>query len=113
MDGPAGIQGRQVELSGQSDADAANLLGRMEQVPFSRWHAKARIVMGSATFFDAFNSLSLAFALPILIGLWHISARQSGLLIASSYVGQLAGALLFSRVAEKSGRIPSATAGTA
>ena len=69
--------------------------------------------MGSATFFDAFNSLSLAFALPILIRLWHISPRQSGFLIASSYVGQLAGALLFSRLAEKFGRIPSATAGIA
>jgi putative MFS transporter len=69
--------------------------------------------MGSATFFDAFNSLSLAFALPILIGSWHISPRQSGLLIASSYVGQLAGALLFSWLAEKFGRIPSATAGIA
>jgi putative MFS transporter len=94
-------------------ADAASLIARMESVPFSRWHAKARVVMGSATFFDAFNSLSLAFALPILIGLWHISARQSGFLIASSYVGQLAGALLFSRLAEKFGRIPSATAGIA
>jgi putative MFS transporter len=85
----------------------------MESVPFSRWHAKARVIMGSATFFDAFNSLSLAFALPILIGQWHISPRQSGLLIASSYVGQLAGALLFSWLAEKFGRIPSATAGIA
>ena len=85
----------------------------MENVPFSRWHANARIIMGSATFFDAFNSLSLAFALPILIGLWHISPRQSGLLIASSYAGQLAGALLFSWLAENFGRIPSATAGIA
>ena len=85
----------------------------MENVPFSRWHATARVIMGSATFFDAFNSLSLAFALPILIGLWHISPRQSGLLIASSYVGQLAGALLFSWLAEKYGRIPSATTGIA
>jgi putative MFS transporter len=93
--------------------DASSLLARMESVPFSRWHSKARVIMGSATFFDAFNSLSLAFALPILIGLWHISPRQSGLLIASSYVGQLAGALLFSWLAEKFGRIPSATAGIA
>jgi putative MFS transporter len=94
-------------------ADATSLIARMESVPFSRWHAKARVIMGSATFFDAFNSLSLAFALPILIGLWHISPRQSGLLIASSYAGQLAGALLFSWLAEKFGRIPSATAGIA
>jgi MFS transporter, putative metabolite:H+ symporter len=94
-------------------ADAAALLARMENVPFSRWHATARVIMGSATFFDAFNSLSLAFALPILIRLWHVSPGQSGFLIASSYAGQLAGALLFTWVAEKFGRIPSATAGIA
>jgi putative MFS transporter len=93
--------------------DAAGLITRIESVRFSRWHAKARVIMGSATFFDAFNSLSLAFALPILIGLWHISPRQSGLLIASSYVGQLAGALLFSWLAEQFGRIRSATTGIA
>ena len=76
------------EYSHRSDRnpDAANLLARMEQVPFSRWHMNARLVMGSATFFDAFNALSLAFALPTLIRLWHISPRQSGLLISASYV---------------------------
>jgi putative MFS transporter len=85
----------------------------MEQVPFSRWHMKARLVMGSATFFDAFNALSLAFALPTLIRLWHISPRQSGLLISASYVGQLAGALAFSALAEKLGRIRGTTAAIA
>src|SRR5580658_6705742 len=85
----------------------------MERAPFSRWHMKARIVMGSATFFDAFNALSLAFALPVLIRLWHISPAQSGLLIAVSYVGQLAGALLFSQLAERFGRVRSATAAVA
>jgi putative MFS transporter len=85
----------------------------MEQVPFSRWHANARIVMGSATFFDAFNALSLAFALPSLIRLWHISPKQSGLLISASYVGQLAGALVFSALAEKVGRIRGTTAAIA
>ncbi len=69
--------------------------------------------MGSATFFDAFNALSLAFALPTLIRLWHISPRQSGLLISASYVGQLAGALVFSALAEKIGRIRGTTAAIA
>jgi len=87
---------------------AGALLARMESVPFTIWHAKARVVMGSATFFDAFNALSLAFALPILIKLWHISATQSGVLIGTAYIGQLAGALLFSWLAEKFGRVPSA-----
>jgi putative MFS transporter len=113
VNGSAGIQGRESELSRQSDTDAANLLARMEQVPFSGWHAKARIIMGSATFFDAFNALSLAFALPTLIQLWHISPRQIGLLISVSYAGQLAGALVFSALAEKFGRIRGTTAAIA
>jgi MFS transporter, putative metabolite:H+ symporter len=95
------------------EAEAAALIARFENVPFSRWHAKARVIMGSATFFDAFNALSLAFALPILIRLWHISPTQIGLLIGTGYVGQLAGALLFGWAAEKFGRIRSATAAVA
>ena len=94
-------------------ADAAGLIARLESAPFSRFHAKARVVVGSATFFDAFDALSLAFALPVLIGLWHITPQQTGLLISSSYAGQLIGALLFSSLAEKHGRIRSAAAATA
>ncbi|HUA20947.1 MAG TPA: MFS transporter [Bryobacteraceae bacterium] len=94
-------------------ANAAALLARMEGVPFTWWHAKARLVMGSATFFDAFNALSLAFALPILIRAWHITPAESGVLIGASYVGQLAGALIFSWLAERRGRIPSAVSSVA
>ncbi len=92
--------------------DAAELIARIESVPFSRWHARARIIVGSATFFDAFSALSLAFALPVLIGAWHISPGQSGVLIGSSYIGQLIGALIFSSLAERFGRVPSAAAAT-
>ena len=113
IDGPVGAEARENERTRQSAADAASLLTRMEQVPFSRWHANARIVMGSATFFDAFNALSLAFALPTLVRLWHISPKQIGLLISASYVGQLAGALVFSALAEKVGRIRGTTAAIA
>ena len=113
IDGPAGGEARESERVGRSDADAASLLTRMEQVPFSRWHMNARLVMGSATFFDAFNALSLAFALPTLIRLWHISPKQSGLLISASYVGQLAGAIVFSALAENVGRIRGTTAAIA
>src|SRR2546422_7762784 len=100
-------------MSQHVEVAAADLLARLESVPFSRWHAKARVVVGSATFFDAFSALSLAFALPVLIGLWHITPAQTGVLIGSSYVGQLIGALLFSSLAEKFGRIRSAAAATA
>jgi MFS transporter, putative metabolite:H+ symporter len=108
----ASVPGVETGPSPRGDA-AAQLLARMENVPFSRWHTHARIVMGSATFFDAFNALSLAFALPILIRLWHISPGQTGYLIAASYVGQLAGALMFSWLAEEFGRVRSATVAVA
>jgi len=89
------------------------LIARLENVPFSSLHVKARIIVGSATFFDAFNALALAFALPVLIRLWNITPAQTGFLIGISYVGQFIGALLFSLFAEKFGRIRAAAAATA
>ncbi|HZE52388.1 MAG TPA: MFS transporter [Bradyrhizobium sp.] len=96
-----------------SEGAAANLLARMEQLPMSGWFVRARVVMGSATFFDAFNALSIAFVLPILVPLWHITAPEVGIMIGASYVGQVVGALAFSWAAERYGRVPCAAAATA
>lgn len=93
--------------------EAAGLLFRIENVPFSWWHTKARIVMGSATFFDAFDALALAFVLPVLVGLWHLSPTQVGTLIAAGYLGQVIGALSFGWLAERYGRVPSVTGAVA
>jgi putative MFS transporter len=91
------------------DAASAALIRRIESVPFSRWHTKARIIVGSATFFDAFDALSIAFVLPVLIGLWHIEPLEIGVLIGASYIGQFIGALTFGWYAERRGRIRSVT----
>ncbi len=105
MDSPAQIS----PIVNRTEVSAGQLLARLESVPFTRWHLKARLIMGSATFFDAFGALSMAFALPVLNGLWHISLRQSGVLIGATYVGQLGGAILFSWIAERFGRVRSAS----
>jgi putative MFS transporter len=94
-------------------ASAPALIARLERVPFSRWHLRARIIMGSATFFDAFDALSLAFVLPVLVRLWGISAVQIGWLISAGYLGQFVGALLFGALAERYGRVRSAAGATA
>jgi putative MFS transporter len=96
-----------------SEDAAAALITRLEQVPTSRWFVRARVVMGSATFFDAFNALSIAFVLPILVPLWHITAPEIGFMIGASYVGQVVGALAFSWGAERYGRVRCAAAATA
>ncbi|MBL9215343.1 MAG: MFS transporter [Opitutaceae bacterium] len=90
------------------DLRGRTLIARMNNVPFSRWHMKPRVIMGSATFFDAFDALSLAFVLPVLKGLWDLSVGQVGLLISIGYIGQFIGALFFGSLAEKIGRVKSA-----
>ena len=89
------------------------LIARLEAVPFSRWHLRARIVVGSATFFDAFDALSLAFVLPVIVRLWQITPAQIGWLIATGYLGQFAGALVFGALAERHGRVRSVAGATA
>jgi MFS transporter, putative metabolite:H+ symporter len=98
-------------LAPAAGADA--LIARLESVPFSRWHLRPRVVVGTATFFDAFDALSLAFVLPVLVPLWQLSPRQVGVLIAIGYLGQLLGALIFGSLAESIGRIRSAAAAVA
>lgn len=95
------------------EAGAAALLARLERVPFSRWHVRPRVVVGSATFFDAFDALSLAFVLPVLAPLWRLTPAQIGSLISISYVGQFIGALIFGALAERAGRIRSAAGAVA
>jgi len=93
-------------------AKAADLIARMESVPFSKWHVWPRVIMGSATFFDAFTALALASATPVLIQLWHLTPAQVGYLLAASYLGQFAGALVFGWLGERIGRVMSATFAT-
>lgn len=82
-----------------------NIVSRMERVPFSRWQIKARLLVGTGTFFDAFDALAIAQVMPVLSKMWHLNAGQISLLIAIGYLGQLFGALLFSELAERKGRL--------
>jgi MFS transporter, putative metabolite:H+ symporter len=87
------------------DRRAGLLLARIERIQISPWHVRALLVMGSATFFDAFDVLAIAYVLPTLIGVWKLAPRTIGLLISSSFVGQIVGALFFGWLAERIGRL--------
>jgi MFS transporter, putative metabolite:H+ symporter len=83
-----------------------DIAARIERLPFSRWHLKARILIGTATFFDAFDALTIAQIIPVLRPLWNLSGTQAGLLISTGYLGQLVGAILAGIFAERWGRLP-------
>jgi len=86
-------------------ADGQTVIARLERLPQSWWHLKTRIVVGTATFFDAFDALAIAVTLPALIGLWKLEPSQIGFLISAGYVGQIVGAVFFGWFAERYGRI--------
>ena len=90
------------------DRRAASLLARIERTQVSPWHIRALVVMGSATFFDAFDVLAIAYVLPSLIGVWKLAPRTIGILISSSFLGQIVGALFFGWLAERIGRLQCA-----
>jgi putative MFS transporter len=84
-----------------------NVVARIERLPTSWWHVKTRIIVGVATFFDAFDALAIATVLPALVPLWKLTGPQIGFMISAGFLGQLVGALLFGWIGERYGRMPA------
>src|SRR5471030_3171398 len=92
-------------LSAPSPLSAELISARMERLPFSRFHFRILSVIGACSFFDAFDSLTLSYVLPVLVTLWHFTPADTGLMISTGYVGQMLGAWGFSWAAERIGRL--------
>jgi MFS transporter, putative metabolite:H+ symporter len=87
------------------DARAVN--ARTERLPYCSWHTKMRLIICTAWFFDAFDSLAIAYVLPVLIGMWKLAPGQIGTLIATGFAGQLIGSIAAGWAAERWGRVPT------
>ena len=82
-----------------------SLIARLERLPVSRTLIWTRVVVGTATFFDGYTTLAIAFVLPALAREWQLAPGEIGSIISSGYIGQLVGALLCSWLAERYGRL--------
>ena len=86
----------------------ANVAARLDRLPVGRWHIRARLILGSCIFFDAFDLLALTFALPALVDHWRMTSSQVGWIISSAFLGQMIGALIAGALAERIGRLATA-----
>jgi MFS transporter, putative metabolite:H+ symporter len=82
----------------------SSIAARLERLPLSGFHRKLLIVGGLGYLFDGLDSSSLAFLLPIVSKLWHLSSAQTGLVASSTYIGYFFGAFLSGVCADLIGR---------
>src|ERR1700747_297374 len=83
----------------------AKLVARLERLPVTPRLMLLRVIVGIATFFDAYTVLAIAFAMPQLVSEWKLTSTEVGMIISAGYIGQLLGAVLFGSLAEKIGRL--------
>jgi putative MFS transporter len=86
-------------------AGNAEVIARLERLPVTSRLMLLRVIVGVATFFDAYTVLAIAFAMPQLVTEWKLTPTEVGLIISAGYVGQLFGAVIFGSLAEKIGRL--------
>lgn len=86
-------------------AARAAIAARFERLPMSRWHVTVRLVVGAVTFFEAFDQLLIAYALPEMRSEWHLTTSATTWLLTVGSIGMLIGALLSGRLADRIGRV--------
>ncbi len=91
----------------------AAIIGRIERIPYTRFHFKARFICAAATFFDGYDFLAISYVLPVLVTQWHLSQPQIGFLIASSNISSLFGGLIFAWAGDGIGRLKTMMIATA
>lgn len=85
-------------------SEGAALVARMERIPLTRLHLRIASILGVGTFFDSFDTLAIAVAMPAILGAFHADVRVAGFMIAAGYLGQIAGAIGFGFASERFGR---------
>ncbi|OWY80635.1 MFS transporter [Rhodococcus sp. BUPNP1] len=86
-------------------SSAEMISARLERLPMSRWHIKARVAVGAVTFFDGFDQLMIAYSLPVLIPKWNLTPASVAWVIAIGGIGMLVGALGGGWLADRMGRL--------
>src|SRR5215468_3566398 len=87
-----------------SDNKSAELLGRLERLPFSRWHRNLFALCFVGVMFDACDFALFGMALPPVAREFGLNQAQAGLLATVGPVGAFLGALFWGTISDYIGR---------
>src|SRR5262245_37669719 len=85
-------------------AKSAELVGRLERLPFSRWHRNFFILAFLGVMFDAADFALFGAALPPIAREFGLNPAQAGLLATVGLVGAFIGALFWGTISDYIGR---------
>lgn len=83
---------------------AEDISARLERMPFLPYHLRMATTLGIGTLFDAFDSLSIAAALTMIVATFHIDFKIGAAIASAAFIGQFVGAFTFGFVGERIGR---------
>ncbi len=82
-----------------------HIAARLERLPGSRWQTNIRVLIGTVTFFEAFDQMLVSYTLPLIEQEWSLTPAMLTLTVTSGSVGMLLGALICGMLADRFGRI--------
>lgn len=94
----------QIEISSGVEVTADDISNRIDRLPFLPLHFRYAGILATGTFFDAFDSMSMATALTMLVASFHFNFRTGGILLSAAAGGQFFGAIAIGWLAERIGR---------
>lgn len=83
---------------------SAQLVARLDRLPFSSWHRSFLLVAFFGTLFDAADFALFGAALPAIAKEFHLGPQQAGLLATIGLVGAFVGALFWGTISDYIGR---------
>ncbi len=84
----------------------STISARIERLPFGRFHRRLLLMGGLGYTFDGLDAAVIAFILPVVMKLWHLSSVETGVLGSANFIGFLFGALSAGLLGDRIGRRP-------
>src|SRR3954463_13716821 len=89
---------------------SAELVGRLDRLPFSKWHRNLFVLCFLGVMFDACDFALFGMALPPVAREFGLGPAQAGLLATVGLVGAFLGALFWGTISDYIGRRTAFTA---